>query len=65
MGNIAAKPRLMLSSQLAGVHCTFCYALATHPPSFNTRVVDAGLFLSAFKGRIGRGENLPEQFGQI
>lgn len=42
-----------------------CYALATHPPSFNTRVVDAGLFLSADAGRIGLGTKFPEQLGQI
>jgi len=28
------------------------------------RVVEAGLFLSAATGRIGRGTKFPEQFGQ-
>ena len=36
-----------------------------HPPSLRMRVVDAGLFLSAVTGRIGRGAKLPEQLGQI
>ena len=36
-----------------------------HPPSLRMRVVDAGLFLSAVTGRIGRGTKLPEQLGQI
>ncbi len=35
----------------------------TQPFSFNTRLVDAGLFFNADKGRIGRWTKLPEQFG--
>ena len=37
----------------------------TQPFSFSTRTVDAGFLASAAAGRIGLGEKLPEQFGQI
>ena len=36
----------------------------TQPLSFKIRLVDAGLFFKAVRGRIGRFTKLPEQFGQ-
>ena len=35
------------------------------PCAFNTRLVDAGLFIRADTGRIGRCTKFPEQLGQV
>ena len=40
-----------------------CYVFATQPCSFNIRFVDAGLFLNAAIGLIGRLTKLPPQLG--
>ena len=40
-----------------------CYLLFTQHCSFNTRLVDAGLFFNAAIGLIGRLTKLPPQLG--